>query len=249
MKQMRNILTGIIGLLGVAVLAACEPGNAVPEIPDERDIFYTIADDTGFSGFAGSTVHLNTEAEWETLLDRFCNYARQGEQVTFCNTGGHSSAAKGHAPKDTPTTISTTDRDALKAWMKEMEKAGRTVNVTYDDGTGTWHGRSYATIAPQNLAAEPQSYSGTITFVDTPVLDNPPLGGSVMAMQVGADTYVLTVHGMMMWFDDGASADLVELLEGSQATFTGVTGTHTDLNGDTFLSIDLDMPESGVIEF
>ena len=41
-----------------------------------RDITYTVGNNT-------TTVHLTTDAEWQTLLDRFCDYAQDGKSVTL----------------------------------------------------------------------------------------------------------------------------------------------------------------------
>ncbi len=38
----------------------------------------------------------------------------------------------------------------MKKWMKDMEKQGLTVRVTYNDTTGTWHGEAYATAPTTN---------------------------------------------------------------------------------------------------
>ena len=133
--------------------------------------------------------------------------------------------------------------------MKEMEKAGRTVNVSYDNGNGTWSGTAYANLSQEGVQAEVQDYSGVLAFIATPLLDNPPLGGLVMALQVGNDTYIITVHGMMLWFDNNTQDNLMQLLDGSDATLRGTVSSHSDLNGDTFFSLDLEIPEDGVIEF
>ena len=130
----------------VLTLAACnkdKEGNR-----HERDIVYTVAKET-------TTVHLTTEAEWQQLLDRFCDYAEGGSSVTFRN----AKSANKSATKDA-TTFSTTDREAMKRWMAQMEDEGMTVTVTYDPNTGTWNGTAYAT-APQ-----PQMGNGVATFVD-----------------------------------------------------------------------------------
>lgn len=118
----------------VLTLAACNKDKE--ELRHERDITYTVAEST-------TTVHLTTEAEFDALLEQFCDYAEGGSTVTFYNTR--------HATKSTTketVTFSTTDREAMKAWMRQMENVGKTVTVTYDRETGTWNGTAYAT-APQ----------------------------------------------------------------------------------------------------
>ena len=105
-----------------------------------RDITYTIAPATFvIDNATTTTVHLETEAEWQALLDRFCEYAEEGSEVTFYN-------ANHKATKSTTkeaVTYSTTDREEMKRWMAQMEDEGKTVTVTYDSGTGTWTGVAY----------------------------------------------------------------------------------------------------------
>ena len=239
-----------MGLIGLTGLVSCEKENTHSGDNQNRDIFYTVTEETGFSSFSGTTAHLTTEAEWDALLDQFCNYAHGGNQVTFC--GNNRPQTKGSTSStDTPTSISTTDREELKTWMKEMERLGKTVNVSYDNGTGTWSGRAYANLG-QNNSQEPRTYTGTLDFVPTPVLEEPPLGGLVWAMQTGADsTLIITVHGIMMWNENETPDDDMALLIGAEVILEGVVNTHTDLNGDTFMTLDINVEveeENGEIE-
>ena len=139
---MKHITKLTLLLAAVLLPVACEPDGRF-SLDNERDIVYTVAEQT-------TTVHLKTEAEWQQLLDRFCDYAEGGSTVTFRNANKQS---KGLAAKDA-TTYSTTDREAMKRWMAQMEDEGKTVTVSYDEGSGTWNGTAYAT-APQ-----PQEDSG-----------------------------------------------------------------------------------------
>mgnify|MGYP002856877811 CR=1 FL=1 len=244
---MKKILISLIGLISMASLVGCDPENNPGEETNERDVYYTVAEEPGFASLSGITAHTTTEAEWDALLDRFCTIARNGEEVTFYSS--RHIQAKG-TPKDTPTSITTSSRDELKAWMKEMEQAGKTVNVTYDDNNGLWNGIAYANINNQNSSGTAQSYTGTLVFVPVPVLDNPPLDGVAMALQVDNEgTYIIAVYGMIVRFDNVADYDIIQILQGKPSTFEGIGGLHTDLNGNTFLSLDIEVPESGVIEF
>ncbi len=121
-----------------------------------RDITYTIAPAaSAIDNATTTTIHLETEAEWQALLDRFCDYAKEGSEVTFYNANHKATKS---ATKDA-TTFSTTDREAMKRWMAQMEDEGMTVTVTFDPATGTWNGTAYAT-APQ----PPSSSSGLLTY-------------------------------------------------------------------------------------
>ncbi len=135
-------------LAAVLIFAACNKDKE--ELRQERDIVYTVApagtghDMSTDNADATTSVHLYTEAEWQALLDRFCDWAEEGSIVTFHNA---NHATKRVATKEA-ITYSTTDREAMKRWMAQMEDEGKTVTVTYDPATGTYNGTAYAT-APQ----------------------------------------------------------------------------------------------------
>ena len=234
---MKKILISLIGLIGILGFVACD--DETPEVRQERKVFYTHSEGAGLPAFSGTTVRLTTDAEWDALLDRFCDYAQDGEQVTFYSTNSNYQA-KGNSSA-TPTSITTADREELKAWMKEMEKIGKTVQVTFDEGSGTWNGRAYANLGQGDMQ-ESKTYTGTMVFVPTPVLETPPLGGVVWAMQVNADsTLIIAIHGMTMWND--SIDDNMRLLEGATMTFEGVAGSHIDLEGNPFMTISLNVEE------
>lgn len=234
---MKKILVSLIGLISIFGIVACNDDDT--EVRQERKVFYTVSEVAGIPAFSGTTVSLATDAEWETLLDRFCDYTLNGEQVTFYSSVS-SHQAKISA-KDTPTTITTADRDALKEWMKEMEKIGKTVQVTYNEGNGTWSGRAYVNLGQDDMQ-EASFYTGTLAFVPAPALEVPSMGGVVWAMQVSADsTLIITVHGMLMWFD--SIDDNMRLLEGATVSLEGVVGTHTDLENNQFMTIGLNVEE------
>ena len=128
----------ILLLTALALLTACEKGGIV------RQIVYTV--DTA----AEQHVTTHGDAEFDALLERFCVYAEEGSTVTF-----HGARAGSPRTKDV-VTYSTTSRDEIKAWMRDMEAAGMTVTITYDSDTGTWNGTAYATA--------PQPATGCITY-------------------------------------------------------------------------------------
>ncbi len=230
---MKKIFIALMLTMGLAGMTSCEKENSESN-NQTREIFYTVSEHSALSVFDGTTVRLTTEAEFDALLDRFCDYTQSGEQVMFVGT--RPSQMKGNA-SDTPTTISTSDREELKAWMKEMEKAGKTVRVTYDNGT--WNGTAYVNLG-QDDTQQAQLYTGTLVLAPTPVLENPPLGGAVWAMQLAdGSTLILTVHGMMMWNESETPEGDVELLIGAELQLVGVAGTHTDLNGTPFQTLSL----------
>ena len=162
MKHTLKIFTLIAALL---TMVACEKNNGSND--KQRDITYTVTP-VGTQRAASAvdkttTVHLETEAEWQALLDHFCNWAEEGSTVTFYRPGTqpsrlHAGGTPAHPTKEA-VTYSTTDREAMKRWMAQMEDEGKTVTVSFDPATGTYSGTAYAT-APQ-----PQMGNGVATFV------------------------------------------------------------------------------------
>lgn len=236
MKTITRIITLLIPAL---MLVSCEKENN-PGTNQEHNIFYTVSEASGLTNFTGTTVHLTTDSELEALLDHFCDYAKMGGQVMFCST--RQSNLKGNA-SDTPTTITTSSREELKTWMKKMEQAGKTVRVTYDEENGTWNGTAYANLGHEEMA-ESRLYTGTLTFVPTPVLEEPPLGGLVWAVQVAPDsTLILTLHGMVMWNENDTLDENMQIIEGAEISIEGVAGTHVDLQGNTFMTLSINVEE------
>lgn len=134
-------------LMTVLVLAfvACDdpnkkPAPGVDNTPKERVIVYKV-------GQNESRQSLATEGEWDALLDVLCNQAKQGSEVTFYNMKPsiYHPNKLSYGTKASKT-FSTSNQDEMKSWMKEMEKEGRTVVVTYSNGT--WNGVAYASAPP-----------------------------------------------------------------------------------------------------
>lgn len=218
---MRNILkfVALIATMTVALSACDKPENNNPNEnnvnnePKERVILYTI-------GSSESRQTLETEGQWDTLLDVLCEQAQKGNTVTFYNmdqttylTGekaGGTKAAK---------TFSTTNRDEMKAWMKKMEEEGRTVVVTYDNGT--WNGTAYAT-APSSSTSV--GIIGTWHFTCSVVSHVNPNG-----TLAGSDLYVPEDGGGSMYytFHDNGTLTL---------TLNGVGGTSATDNSTWTLS-------------
>lgn len=133
--------TTLAFLAALSVAACHRPVTSEEENtePKERVIVYSVD---------ASEVRqtLENEEEWNTLLDLFCDYAKEGMTVTFYNMSQpHISSGKGTGGAKSTIRFSTTSSEEMKAWMKEMEQQGRTVSVSYDSGTGRWNGVAYAT--------------------------------------------------------------------------------------------------------
>ena len=164
------------------MLAACNKESSVATC--ERDITYTVTS-VGTQHAASvvdktTTVHLETEAEWQELLDRFCDWAEDGNEVTFYNgtqaaslrsiadklsASQKSQAASLRTNTKDATTFSTTDREAMKRWMAQMEDEGLTVTVTFDSNTGTWNGTAYATAPSPTPDPLPTLGCDVLTYV------------------------------------------------------------------------------------
>ena len=140
-------LTTLLAAL-VLLTTACEKpenptgnGNNNSD-PKERTIVYSV-------GETENRKTLNTDGEWDAMLDQFCNQAQAGSEVVFYNMN-QTTYIQSKGTSKTNRTINTTSRDEMKKWMKDMEKQGLTVRVTYNDTTGTWHGEAYATAPTTN---------------------------------------------------------------------------------------------------
>ena len=220
-------------LASVLILAGCEkPDNPAgndnngseDNTPKERVIYYTVGDNE-------SHRNLETEAEWDALLDQLCDQARNGNEVTFYNidqTTYYQSNIKGASKEN--RTISTIDRDEIKSWMKEMERQGLTVHVTYNEGSGTWHGEAYTTAPANNTAGE---IIGTWRF-NCMVVTQVGSDGHLL----GSDLYepMLTGGTMSYTFSDNGTVTLTMLgMDGTTATESG----SWSLSDDGVLSSDL----------
>lgn len=233
MKKIKYILA----TLALAItLAACDKTPVTDTENADRTIVYAV-------DAIEARQELTSDAEWDAMLDHFCNYAQEGHSVTFFNIAipSPSSTAKSAPDKET-LTFSTTDRAEMKAWMKAREKEGRTVNVTYDSGSGTWNGTAYAT-APHPEASS-DCYSGTVTLVDMPDLEGRTPYMQVMALQTSPDsTLLIAIAGTLLTVEEGE----VVLTDGAEVTLCGLLSTETDRQGNPFLVLDLSYPAQGSI--
>ncbi|MBR6898727.1 MAG: hypothetical protein IKN29_00370, partial [Bacteroidales bacterium] len=252
MKNTLKIFTLIAALL---TMVACEKNNESND--KQRDITYTVGTpspnwhmpDGNRRPMETVTVHLETEAEWQALLDRFCDYAEDGSEVTFYN-GTQAASLQSIADKlsasqksragsprtntKDATTFSTTDREAMKRWMAAMEDEGMTVTVSYDPATGTWNGTAYAT-APQ---PQPGSREGCHTGVLTQAPMRAMSAGEVLpgmdwALQVGDTLFYLVTDGHFITANDETlTLDNGTYHLGDSATLCGNSVWNQDYYGE-----------------
>ena len=229
-------------LAAVLCLAACEKN---PESSDkQRDITYTVGTPSSNWHMADTaattvTVHLETEAEWQELLDRFCDWAEDGNEVTFYNA---NQIATKSATKDA-TTFSTTDREEMKRWMAQMEDEGMTVTVTFDPNTGTWNGTAYAT-APQPPQPEPRQGCHTGVLVYAPMLAmnaDPVPPGLDWALQVGDTLFYLVTDGHFITANDETlTLDSTTYCLSDSVTLCGNSIWNQEYYGEYFYCLVLD---------
>jgi len=210
---MKKILkfSALLAILFFA-FSACErpdnndpDGNDVNNNPKERVIVYKIGNNEYRQTLA-------TEGQWDAMLDVLCNQVQSGSKVTFFNMNqttyfqnnesGGTKAAK---------TFSTTNRDEMKAWMKKMEEEGRTVVVTYDNGT--WNGKAYASAPP---ATTLNNIIGTWHFSCSVVSHIDPNGALI-----NSDHYAPENGGGSMYYtfyDNGTMTLTFNAMDGTVAT-------------------------------
>ena len=131
----------------VAGFVACEKdnpnNNSVGNDLVERVIVYTVGDKE-------NRVSLKTEAEWDNTIDQLCDQVQSGNEISFYNISHATLYQKNKRDGAKESrTIRTANREEIKHWMKEMERQGLTVRVSYDNVSGSWHGEAYTT-APVN---------------------------------------------------------------------------------------------------
>lgn len=238
MKHYMNSIIKLTTLLSAMTLTlvACEKtdnpagGNTiVTPVAKERTIIYAVSNSENRQA-------LKTEAEWDAMLERFCDQAAAGSDVVFYNmdqtTYLHGST-KGLSKEN--HTINTTSREEMKAWMKEMEKEGRTVRVSYDEGSGTWHGEAYATAPANNTLG---------ILVDTwhfncMVVSHVGTDGQLL----GSDLYVPDENGGAMYYTFDADGNVTMTMYGVGGT-TATDSASWTLSDDGVLCSDL-MPNGG----
>lgn len=229
MKHTLKIFTLIAALL---TMVACEKDNENP-VNHERDITYTIAPAaSAIDNATTTTIHLETEAEWQELLDRFCDYAEEGSEVTFYNANHKATKSATKAA----TTFSTSDREAMKRWMAQMEDEGLTVTVTYDPATGTWNGTAYAN-APQ--PQQDDCYTGQLVYIQRDDYSNYPQY-SYWGLKVSEDSiFRLSKNGVFLTTDNPLSIDDTVYHMGETVTLCGALSLCWDALSDYFV-LDLD---------
>ncbi len=238
MKHYMNSIIKLTTLLSAMALTfvACEKtdnpagGNTiVTPVAKERTIIYAVSNSENRQA-------LKTEAEWDAMLERFCDQAAAGSEVVFYNmdqtTYLHGNT-KGLSKEN--RTINTTSREEMKAWMKEMEKEGRTVRVSYDEGSGTWHGEAYATAPANNTLG---------IIVDTwhfncMVVSHVGTDGQLL----GSDLYVPDENGGAMYYTFDADGNVTMTMYGIGGT-TATDSASWTLSDDGVLCSDL-MPNGG----
>ena len=233
---MKNI--HIIPIVAAAVMfcaTACNKINNTDPINTDQTcmVFYTIDNQE-------SHTTVKSEKDWDALLDQFCNYAHDGKTVTFYNLSSQPSdlhSGKGQIKSGTgatPTTITTTSRDEIKTWMRKMEQAGKTVNVTYDRNTGVWSGRAYATAPVTD--DEATCYSGVVVYTNMPSFDEIPLPGLVLALRINEDSTLILVRNNSTLISDD---ELEGYSIGDTATLCGTIHSGSDYSDNPFLILDI----------
>lgn len=241
MNKIFNIINrkSMVALLAVLTmgLAACENESDESPRAQERVIVYAVGHEEGRKS-------VKDDAEWNALLDQFCSYAQGGSEVIFYNTATAQPPAKGaRTTMKEVTTYSTTSREEMKAWMKDMEKAGKTVSVKYDTGTGTWSGTAYVNAPYHEDVSE--SYTGTLALVEMPPVTDPVIYRQVAALVVSEDSVLFIVK-------DGYLCTSVEVFTDGQhpgevATLSGEVKEMQDINGEEFLVLDISLPMEGSV--
>lgn len=140
---MKRILVALLGLMTMVCLTACEKNEGMKPAPTHdtfraRDIIYIV------NYGEKQQVHIASDAELDSLIDSFCDHlgSGHGNNITFYD----ADYANPERPSKETVSFTTSDREQLKAWMRQMEDEGKTVNVTYDAVNGIYYGKAYANL-------------------------------------------------------------------------------------------------------
>ena len=221
-------------MAAVVAFAACNKNDdvrptvrptptGVPEVQNERTIVYAV-------GHSEGRTTLKTDSEWDAMLDRMCTMAAEGNTVTFYNMGARANA-KGVTKEEVRFT--TGDRQEIKEWMKEREKEGMTVSVSYDDKTGQWSGVAHASAAIRQDLVD--CYAGYITCVEMPATGDPMMDGALVPALVTADSTVMILKkdGYIMMCGGQIGDDGLEM------ALCGTLTICQDLAGNDYLVLDI----------
>lgn len=217
-------------MAAVVAFAACNKNDdvrptptGVPEVQNERTIVYAV-------GHSEGRTTLKTDSEWDAMLERMCTMAAEGNTVTFYNMGARANA-KGVTKEEMRFT--TGDRQEMKEWMKEREKEGMTVSVSYDDKTGQWSGVAHASAAIRQDLVD--CYAGYITCVEMPATGDPMMDGALVPALVTADSTVMILKkdGYIMMCGSQIDDD------GMEMALCGTLTICQDMAGNDYLVLDI----------
>lgn len=229
-KSMKTKIRLFALMAAVVAFAACNKNDdvrptptGVPEVQNERTIVYAV-------GHSEGRTTLKTDSEWDAMLDRMCTMAAEGNTVTFFNMGARANA-KGVTKEEVRFT--TGDRQEMKEWMKEREKEGMTVSVSYDDKTGQWSGVAHASAAIRQDLVD--CYAGYITCVEMPATGDPMMDGALVPALVTADSTVMILKkdGYIMMCGGQMGDDSMEM------ALCGTLTTCQDIAGNDYLVLDI----------
>lgn len=125
----RNIITVALFAVLSTMAVSCQKENleelqlVTTETASARTIQYTIDG-------VEQIITLHGDEEWDVFVAQMMSLARQGHDVSICDT---SIASHGALTKDVQTFTTTSQSEAI-AWTKEMVNQGYTVDTTYKDG-------------------------------------------------------------------------------------------------------------------
>lgn len=189
---------------------------------------------------------VKNDSEWESLMDQFCDFAVEGKSVTFYNL--NSQPQNAHASKGRPTvvkeasTITTSDRNEMKRWMRRMEQSGKTVNVTYDRQTGVWSGTAYAVAPSVQDSTVYQGYTGILIATNFSDLIGSQLStDQFLALRCEGDTTLVIVRDSYLL---AAGSTLDGHTVGDTVTLYGTVTTLNDSEENSILILNLITPNT-----
>ena len=230
---MRNIIRIIPIIAAILCVTACNKPEGTANESNGHTIIYTI-------NHQESQVTLKSDAEWDALLERFCDYAEEGNSVLFYGMASQFRTSASSKDNNNGTTTFTTDnREEIKAWMRRMEQAGKTVNVVYNRETGIWKGTAYIH-SPATMDETPY-YCGVLTMVNMPEMGDIPIPGLLLALRINSDTTLIIVKDNMLL---SSPETLGNYHIGDTISLTGTIYTIEDNHGTPVLMLDITVTDA-----
>ncbi len=181
---------------------------------------------------AEARICLHDDAEWMSLLNRFCDLAKTGKFITFHNADRD---AKGSVNIGI-AGISSVSRKKIKLWMMQMEREGMIVNLVFENSSNSWSSMSYYNDPP----SQDDCCTGKLVSIPVEYYSDYPLY-PYWGLKVNEDTvFRIVKNGSYRHVNELISIEGYNFSLGDTITLCGSKGLSRDSNYDLIYILDLD---------